>query len=189
MTVNNAQSHLKRQVQWEIIIVWIEPKSGGVAAVREVHLRSVFCQALLFPFLTHLCPDWASLVAQRLKRLPGMRETRVWSLGREDPLEKELATHSSTLAWRIPWREEPGRLQSMGLRRVRHDWATSLHFKETEQWKPEPRRGPSSHSANPFQREPKDEKRHSHTTWAKYPQESWNPLNKIPGSSPGTVSP
>ena len=56
-----------------------------------------------------------SLVAQRLKHLPGMRETRVRSLGGEDPLEKEMATHSSTLAWRIPWREEPGRLQSMGL--------------------------------------------------------------------------
>ena len=68
----------------------------------------------------------ASLVAQRLKRLPGMWETGVWSRGREDPLEKELATHSSTLAWRIPWREEPGRLQSMGLQRVRHDWGTSL---------------------------------------------------------------
>ena len=60
-------------------------------------------------------------MAQRLKRLPGMRETRVRSLGREDPLEKEMATHSSTLAWRIPWREEPGRLQSMGSQRVGHD--------------------------------------------------------------------
>ena len=63
----------------------------------------------------------AFLVAQRLKRLPGMRESRVRSLGREDPLEKEMATHSSTLAWRIPWREEPGRLQSMGSQRVGHD--------------------------------------------------------------------
>ena len=62
-----------------------------------------------------------SLVAQRLKRLPGMRETRVRSLGQEDPLEKEMATHPSTLAWRIPRREEPGRLQSMGSQRVRHD--------------------------------------------------------------------
>ena len=69
---------------------------------------------------------WASLVAQRLKHLPGMLETWVWSLGREDPLEKEMATHSSILAWRIPWREEPGRLQSMGSQRVGHDWATSL---------------------------------------------------------------
>ena len=64
---------------------------------------------------------WASLVAQRLKRLPAMRETWVRSLGREDPLEKEMATHSSTLAWRIPWMEEPGRLQSVGSQRVGHD--------------------------------------------------------------------
>ena len=53
---------------------------------------------------------WASLVTQRLKRPPAMWETRVRSLGWEDPLEKEVATHSSILAWRIPWREEPGRL-------------------------------------------------------------------------------
>ena len=62
-----------------------------------------------------------SLVAQRLKCLPGMRESRVQSLGQEDPLEKEMATHSSTLAWRIPWTEEPGRLESMGLQRVGYD--------------------------------------------------------------------
>ena len=63
----------------------------------------------------------ASLVAQRLKCLPAMRETQVQSLGWEDPLEKEMATHSSILAWRIPWREEPGGLQSMGSQRVGHD--------------------------------------------------------------------
>ena len=63
----------------------------------------------------------ASLVAQRLKRLPSMRETRVRPLGREDPLEKEMAVHSSTLAWRIPWTEEPDRLWSMGSQRVGHD--------------------------------------------------------------------
>ena len=68
----------------------------------------------------------ASLVAQRLKRLPPMRKTRVWSLGREDLLEKEMAIHSSILAWRIPWIEEPGGLQSAGLQRVGHDWAASL---------------------------------------------------------------
>ena len=55
-----------------------------------------------------------------------MRKTQVQSLGREDPLEKEMATHSSILAWRIPWREEPGRLQFLGSQRVGHDWATSL---------------------------------------------------------------
>ena len=59
-----------------------------------------------------------SLVAQMVKRLPAMRETRVRSLGWEDLLEKETATHSSTLAWRILWTEEPGRLQSMGSQRV-----------------------------------------------------------------------
>ena len=62
-----------------------------------------------------------SLVAQRLKCLPAMQETWVQSLGREDPLEKETATHSSILAWRIPWTEEPGGLQSTGCHRVRHD--------------------------------------------------------------------
>ena len=60
-------------------------------------------------------------MAQRLKRLPAMQETRVRSLGWEDPLEKEMATHSSILAWRIPWTEEPGGLQSTGSQRVRHN--------------------------------------------------------------------
>ena len=64
---------------------------------------------------------WGSLVAQRLKCLPGIQETQVQSLGLEDPLEKEMAPHSSTLAWRIPWREESGGLQSMGSQRVGHD--------------------------------------------------------------------
>ena len=61
------------------------------------------------------------MVAQTVKRLPAMWETRVRSLGWEDPLEKETATHSSTLAWKILWTEEPGRLQSMGSQRVGHD--------------------------------------------------------------------
>ena len=56
-----------------------------------------------------------------VKRLPAMRETWVQSLGQEDPLEKEMATHSSSLAWKIPWTEEPGRLQPMGSQRVGHD--------------------------------------------------------------------
>ena len=56
-----------------------------------------------------------------VKNLPAMQETWVLSLGQEDPLEKEMATHSSILSWRIPWKEEPDRLQSMGSQRVRHD--------------------------------------------------------------------
>ena len=67
-----------------------------------------------------------SLVAQTVKRLPIMRETWVRSLGQEDSLEKEMVTHSSILAWKIPWTEERGRLHSMGSQRV--DWVTSLHF-------------------------------------------------------------
>ena len=63
----------------------------------------------------------ASLVAQMVKRLPAVWETGVQFLGWEDPLEKEMAIHSSTLAWKIPWTEEPDKLQSMGLQRVRHD--------------------------------------------------------------------
>ena len=65
--------------------------------------------------------NYPSLVAHRLKRLSGMWETRVQSLGQEDPLEKEMEPHSIILAWRIPWREEPGRLQSMGSQRVRYN--------------------------------------------------------------------
>ena len=64
---------------------------------------------------------WASLVAQTVKRLPAMLETLVRSLGREDPLEKGMATHPSTLAWKISWTEEPCRLQSMESQRVGHD--------------------------------------------------------------------
>ena len=77
----------------------------------------------------HILMHIYSLVAQRLKHLPTMRETWVRSLGWEDPLEKEMATHSSILAWRIPWMEEPGGIQSTESQSVRHDWATSLHMK------------------------------------------------------------
>ena len=63
----------------------------------------------------------SSLVAQMVKRLPATWETEVPSLGREDPLEEEMATHPSILAWRIPWKEELSGLQSMGSQRVRHD--------------------------------------------------------------------
>ena len=70
-------------------------------------------------------PPWrTSLVAQTVKRLPTMWETWVQSLGWEDLLEKEMAPHSSILAWKIQWMEEPGRLQSMGSQRVGHDWVT-----------------------------------------------------------------
>ena len=67
----------------------------------------------------------AALVAQMVKNLPAMQETWVWFLCCENPLEKGMSIHSSNLAWTIPWTEEPGRLHSLGLQRVRHDWATN----------------------------------------------------------------
>ena len=71
---------------------------------------------------------WVSLVAKMVKRLPAMQDTQVQSLGWEDPLDKEMATHSSILAWKIPWSEKPDKLQSMGSQRVQHDSQKWLHF-------------------------------------------------------------
>ena len=86
---------------------------GDSKALRELQSPLYFVGTLLY--------DMTSLVAQTVRRLPTMQETRVQSLGQEDLLEKEMATHSSILAWKIPWMEEPGRLQSMGSQRVGHD--------------------------------------------------------------------
>ena len=88
---------------------------------------------------------WIFPVAQTIKILPAVRETRVWSLGGKDCLEKGIAIHSSTLTWRIPWTEETGRPQSRGLQRVGHDWVTNtlckrsikqtlLFWKEKQNW-------------------------------------------------------
>ena len=70
-----------------------------------------------------------------------MQETRVRSLGWEDPLEKEMAVHFSTIAWKIPWTEEPGRLQSMGLQKVGYDWATSLSLSIFKSYEKEHNKG------------------------------------------------
>ena len=86
---------------------------GDSKALRELQSPLYFVGTLLY--------DMTSLVAQTVRRLPTMQESRVQSLGQEDLLEKEMATHSSILAWKIPWMEEPGRLQSMGSQRVGHD--------------------------------------------------------------------
>ena len=67
-------------------------------------------------------------MVQTVKNLPAMQESKIWSLDREDPLEKGMATHSSILAWRIPWTEEPSELQPMGLQRVGHDGATNTLY-------------------------------------------------------------
>ena len=86
-----------------------------LAIVNSAYLPLFLCDlALVFTFQSFL-------VAQMVKHLSTMWETRVRSLGWEDPLEKEMAIHSRTIAWKIPWTEEPGRLQSTGSLRVRHD--------------------------------------------------------------------
>ena len=92
--------------------------------------QSKFVKEEVLIFGIDLWLSKASLVSQTVKRLPTMLETQVRFLGQEDPLAKEMATHSSTLAWKISWTEEPDRLPSMGWQRVGHDLATSLslHF-------------------------------------------------------------
>ena len=89
-------------------IPWTE-KAGGLQSIGFQRVEQGLATKQGFP------------VPQRLKRLPPMQETRVRSLGREDPLEKEMAIHSSILAWRIPWTEKPSRLQSTGSQRVGHN--------------------------------------------------------------------
>ena len=82
---------------------------------------NTYVHLVLVHQLSHL-----SLGGSVVNSLPAVQETLVQSLGREDPLEKGMATHFSILAWRIPWTEEPSELQSMGLQRVRHDWVTNI---------------------------------------------------------------
>ena len=98
---------------------WWGGKNTGVGC--HSLLQEIFLTQGLNPGLKKIIQSPTSLVAQMVKCLSTMQETWVQSLGREDPLEKEMAIHSSTIAWKIPWTEEPGRLQSMGSQRVRHD--------------------------------------------------------------------
>ena len=79
----------------------------------------------IYKFNVSIIFEIKSLVAQTVKNLPAMQETWVSSLGQKDPLEKGMSTHSSILAWRIPWTEDPCRLQSVGLQRVGHNWGTN----------------------------------------------------------------
>ena len=99
-----------------------------LAKDKELWLALHLTHALIQNFIPIWFHHMTSLVAQTVKRLSTMWETQVLSLGREDPLEKEMAIHSSTTAWKIPRTEELGRLQSMRSQRVRHDWATSLTY-------------------------------------------------------------
>ena len=125
-------------INWElerIHFIWTletltERESSNIIITSEVIIHYINSVFWFSAFTINLWLERTSLVAQTVKRLPTMRETQVQSLGREDPLEKEMAPHSSTLAWKIPWTEERGRLQSMGSQRVGHDWATSLSLSQ-----------------------------------------------------------
>ena len=112
------------------VLFYIYPVDSGFHGSEKItacHCSSTSVKAPEKLALKRSSP-WTSLVAQMVKSLPTMWETRVQSLDQENLLQKEMATHSSTLTWKIPWTEEPGRLQSMGLQRVRHNWVTSLFF-------------------------------------------------------------
>ena len=107
--------NLKLPVWLVLTFYWIALiSSTWVTQTLALHLSTT--SLLLSPIF-----GWASLMAQTVKNLPAMQEIRVRFLGQEDPLEKEMVTHSSILAWKISWTEEPGGLQSMGLQRVRQD--------------------------------------------------------------------
>ena len=98
---------------------------------KSVHPGDTCCfssiRCTMLSFTSDSACILASLVAQKVENLPIMPETRVQSLSWKDTLEKGKATHSSILAWRIPWTQEPGELQSMGSQRGRHSWATNTH--------------------------------------------------------------
>ena len=98
---------------------------GGLLSMRLPRVRHDWSNLAAAAAATNT-HTWTSLVAQTVKHLPIMREIWVQSLGWKDLLEKEMATYSSVLAWKIPWMEETGRLQSIGSQRVGHNWATSL---------------------------------------------------------------
>ena len=128
-TASNLASIISPIHNW-VFLLWLHPftLSGVISPLISSSLLGayrpeefLFQYPIFLPFHTVHGVLRASLVAQRLKHLTPVQETQVRSLGREDPLEKEMATHSSILAWRIPWTEEPGRLQSMGSQRVGHD--------------------------------------------------------------------
>ena len=108
-------------------LLWpsLYPKSTWFYSLKISTLVAASLFIITVTFNLHDFNIHGPLVVQMVKNLPTIQENCVWSLGQENPLKKEMATHSSALAWRIPWRKEPGRLQSKGSQWGRHDWATN----------------------------------------------------------------
>ena len=122
-TFFNNSLFSSRKIMIYILIFYLQ-KKNILNVTRKLceFFDSVLTEHLLCTqFNMYSCKTWASLVAQMVKNLPAMWETQVWSLGWEESLEREMATHSSILVWRILWTEEPGGLQTVGLQRVGHD--------------------------------------------------------------------
>ena len=131
LTVSPGQTQLHMDI-WYIIkpaLCWGRDKLCSKLMLNNLVSMGEKCEMEPLPL------TMASLVAQMVKSLPAVQETQVWSLGQEDPLEKGMATPSSSLAWKISWTEEPCRLQSMGLQRVRHHWVTSLSLLTSVAWR------------------------------------------------------
>ena len=130
-------SHIKTKSKWRENkkcpgALYLKKKSDKVSQItplnKKVNNPNYLCQVRWTIKQTCRKTKLSVLIISKISLWLLMQDTRVRSLGQEDPLEEEMALHSSTLAWRIPWREEPGRLQSMGSQRVGHDWVTSLSF-------------------------------------------------------------
>ena len=122
------------QTQCSVVLSVLSVSLTAISGLHTWPFRKFYVQSSSFPrtdgvILGHKIFT-ASLVAQLVKNLLAVQETRVWSLGSDDPLEKEMATHSSILAWKISWTKEPRGLQYMELQRVRHDWATNTNTKD-----------------------------------------------------------
>ena len=109
-------------ILWKGLMQQLQGRLGS----PRVYTKNRHFHTLCLSAITYM----TSLVAQTVKNLPAMQETWVWSLARKDPLKKGMVTHSSILAWRIPWTEEPGSLKSMRSRRVEYEWVTNtfLHM-------------------------------------------------------------
>ena len=114
------------------VLVWMLVSLPNFYVENLIPMGMIFGGRAFERWLDHEYPF--PLVTQMVKNLPAMQETQVWSLDREDPLEKGMTTHSSILAWRIPWTEEPSELQSMGSQRVRHDWVTNPFTFHPRSW-------------------------------------------------------